>query len=957
MSGASSNKHPGNGLGGLSRSVALILVIFLLTTADGCTRRFFRVAADKEVNDILAEKDRYGIWPIRDWHVYPDGRARFADPTNPDHPPMPPDDIATDQLSPRPQQPGKGGVGRVEGTGYLDIMKTWDEANRKERTEAEEKAQKENEENPDIASGSGLNLGPVQELFDEPLRESKGFVLTMDQACELGLINSRDYQRFREALYLQALPVTAQRFSFAWQWTAIEQAIRQWAGPGSLEGHENNWTLGTTVGVSKLFSTGALLTSTFANTTVFNFLKPGNGLNSVSTINLDFVQPLLAGGGKAVTLEPLTQAERSLLYNIRAYWRFREQFYMLITLGSSLPPDLPTAAATLTSNPISTLAALNIASTDVSGGFVGYLSTLFREVDMAVDKKLVVDLKKALKILEGYQEGGMFSPLQVQQVNSTLLNAVNGVLTDQQFVVNALDQFKLVLGVPANLPLILDDAPARPITRQFDRYYAVIADAEAAYRAIEELDKLPADKMREALLSLYTTDKLVRGTKFRKEIIPVWDSWRKLSNKEINARIQQLNVERDKLLDTKTDLEMKGTELPAPDLARLREIELGLDVGHLEEVLRRYEQRSWEKRPKDQQTADRLRQFRLAAYSAQIVLVAARNERFDTVSTLWPELPPAPLPDCGGSGPDLLTIDVNEAQDLAVEAAMKNRVDLMNARAEVVDAWRQLRVTANALMGIFNVGFHLDSTTPPIGANPLAFASQRTNAELILQPELPLVRVTQRNNYRTAIINYQQARRNLINLEDNIAAQVRFDVRQLRLFANNYRIQKTVIRSLYFQVENALEVIVAPADPDNLKNTGTAGQANAAALTSQYLGALSGLNGSQTKLYDIWLSYLATRMELYLDLERLILDPRGVWTDEAGKASLGQTFDNPASEPRPSGVPGGPVIPQLNPFGGPLGGLGAPVGGRPAAGNGPGDAERQQPRLRFLSPAAATPLE
>ncbi len=66
----------------------------------------------------------------------------------------------------------------------------------------------------------------------------------------------------------------------------------------------------------------------------------------------------------------------------------------------------------------------------------------------------------------------------------------------------------------------------------------------------------------------------------------------------------------------------------------------------------------------------------------------------------------------------------------------------------------------------------------------------------------PLVRVTERNTYRTAQINYERARRNLMNLEDNIAAQVRFDVRQLHLFAENYKIQKKVIESLYSQVEN-----------------------------------------------------------------------------------------------------------------------------------------------------------
>ena len=614
--------QPGTQVGGLSRALALAAVIARARNRRWLYAAVLRVAADKEVNDILAEKDRYGIWPIREWHVYPDVPARFSDPTNPDRPPMPPDDIATDQLSPRPQTPGVAGVGRVEGTGYLEDLKAWDQANREERRAAEEKAKQQDIDNPDIAAGTGTRSGPIQELFDGALAQSEGFLLTFDQAQELALINNREYQSIREDLYLATLPVTTQRFSFAWQWAAIEQAFRQWAGPGSLEGHQNNWTLGTTVGVSKLFSTGALLTSTFANTTVFNFLKKGDGLNSVSTINLDLIQPLLRGGGKAVTLEPLTLAERNLMYTIRAYWRFREQFYANVALGAGVPSSLPAAVGSPVGGaPISTLAALGLASTDVAAGFSSYFSTLYREVDMAADKKLVIELQRALKILEGYQEGGMFSPLQVQQVNSTLLNAANTVLSDQQFVTNALDQFKLILGVPANMPLILDDAPARPITRQYDRYYAVISDAEAAYKKVEAMDQLTPAQMRAALVKRYTTDPLVRGTNFRKQIGPVWDTWQKLSDKEIAARVKALNADRNKLLDLKTDLELKGTELSKEDLARLREIEFAADVGNLEVALRRDEMRTWEKRPKELQTVDRLRQFRLVAYAAQIVLV------------------------------------------------------------------------------------------------------------------------------------------------------------------------------------------------------------------------------------------------------------------------------------------------------------------------------------------------
>src|SRR5207302_5501453 len=111
----------------------LFLGLGLIASLGGCTRAFYRKAADKEVADVLQEKDKFHDWQIEQFHVYPDPRARFADPTNPDRPPMPPDDDAAYKLSPHPQHPGHSGVGRVEGTGYLEMIKAWDASNREER--------------------------------------------------------------------------------------------------------------------------------------------------------------------------------------------------------------------------------------------------------------------------------------------------------------------------------------------------------------------------------------------------------------------------------------------------------------------------------------------------------------------------------------------------------------------------------------------------------------------------------------------------------------------------------------------------------------------------------------------------------------------------------------------------------------------------------------------------------
>jgi hypothetical protein len=886
------------------RRSGLVLVAALLLIV-GCTRNWYRQAADNEVNDILAEKDQYPAWKIESYHVYADPRARFASPCSPDRPPMPPDDQAAWQMSPHPQCPGccNPGVGNVESTTYLEIMKLWDADNRTARAAARKDA-----DTP--ATGSGA----IQASSDEPLAQP-GLLLNLEQAVELGLINSREYQSIREDLYLEALPVTLQRFSFAWQFAAVEDAFRQWAGVNANGGYQNNWTLGSKVSAAKLFSTGALLTASLANTTVFNFAR--DKVSSASLINVDFAQPLLQGGGKTVALEPLTQAERNLVYSIRAYGHFRSQFFTSITLGSNLPQNLAVAAGATTggSSPISTLAALGIAATDVSGQFRGYLPTLFRQLDLAVDQKYVRDLEKAVVIIQGYADGGQLPPLNADQVRSDLLNARNTVLKDQQDLSNAVDQFKLQLGVPANLPLVLDDAPARPITSQLDRFYEVQAEAEAAGRLVHDQDQLPPEKYRAFLVQVFTTTPLVRGTQFLTTMPAEWDTWKNLKTPaDVKTRLDNLDKEHKKLeaekltLEAQTPPDQKALEAVQ---ARMSEIEFQVGVGSLEQALRTYESRRWEKvKDKSDQVKLRLHDFRQAADAAELVLIGPRNERLAEVGRSWPELPATVI-----DGVDLLAVDTDEAQEHVARIALAGRWDLMNARAQVVDAWRLLAVTANALLGVLNVQYHLDSTTPPGGNRPLAFSAAATNQELIINAQLPLVRVAERNAYRAAIINYERARRALMALEDALAAQVRFDVRQLNLFAQNFKIQERLLALDYSLVENTLLQITAPLAPG-----GSLDPAAAAALVNQYRSALSTLNGAQTNMYRVWLSFLATRMQLYLDLERLPLDTRGVWIDESGKSAL---------------------IPA------------APAGGATGRSGGPGYQrdDEQPPRPRLLPPA------
>jgi outer membrane protein TolC len=887
----------------LSKGQLLLAVpLSCLLALTGCTRAFYRQRADDQVAHILTQKDQFADWRIEQYHVYPDPRARFADQTDPDRPPMPEDDPAASKMSPHPQNPGKAGVANIEGRGYLELLDVWDTENRAE-AEAESRTTKETGEQP--LAPYGGTAASTTALFTKPKPGVRPpYRLKLDQTVELGLINSREYQDARENLYLTALPVSLQRFAFAPQLFAASQAIREWAGSQTTGGPQNNWTVNSNAGATELFSTGALLLTNFANQTIIHLAGAGRGVTSQSEINLDLVQPLLRGGGLAVTLEPLTQAERDLLYEIREFARFRKTFYVAIAgggggsiTGASFQPVGVIASPTF--NPSAGFSSSGLfpgaippppvfgnpggrvvpgqsgqlgMQTALAAQVSGYQTTLLQAAQMRVDEYHLEKLIGYLKLAKAMQEGGDISQLQVDQFEQQVLIRRTSLLTDQQQYLQSLDQFKLQLGLPVTLPIELDDADFRPLNQQFQRY-------EDLFRLFDAASNEPAKfgtpelvaKVRGELRRMLTTSALVQGSRFQKEIEARWAVWEKLTADALDKRLANHREERRKLQDKQTDLETKGQALSEQDEQRLNRLNFEIDLGEFEKLLRDYEGQPWKKLADPaQQRRQQQAKFRYVLNAYTLVLAEARNERFRGLHERWPGLRKLCV-----DGVDLLKSEMDEAQTAVVQHAEANRLDLMNVRAEVTDAWRQLAIFANALMGTLSVQYHVDSTTPSGLANPLAFAGSRSHEELILNTELPLVRIQERNNYRASLINYQRARRVLQRAEDQVAFDVRNEILQLRQLEENYRIQVRQVELAYMTVENALDTFQAPPAPGTVTTP-----AAAAALTTQLINAQNSLYQAQFAMTTIWITYLNTRLQLYRDMELMPLDSRGVWIDD-----------------------------------------------------------------------------
>ncbi|WP_439623156.1 hypothetical protein [Gemmata sp.] len=934
---------------------ALLAALVLTLVGPGCSRKFFRKAADKDVEGIISQKNQFPDWEVKNWFTYPHPDARFADPFNPDRPPYPPDDPAARALSPNPQHPTKRtGVGRIDGEGYLHLLEQWDAENRARdgaagsvgavpepsgivQASAQVKVdlpaipvvqaapvaqpKKDGLPNPvppapsagqpDPAQGfpttqSLIALGGSPDDFLRALYTNQvGYRIRVDQAVSLGLINSREFQDRREDLYLAALPVTLERYNFAAKAFFTEQVIRDFAG-SDLNGGGRLWSLNTTTGVNKNFATGASLLVRLANQVVID-LGSNRPDIAVSNLTLSFVQPFLRGGGFAVNLEALTQSERGLLYGMRSYARFRKLFYVATVAG-------PAGGLGLTNNPYG-LQGLSVNLGRGIGGnltspVVGYYPLLQQSAVIANQRKNVAFLSQLLRLYEAFREGGQQSDLQVGQVEVQLLNSRGQLLgsvnpgggggggggSGIRGFLDALDNYKLQLGLPVTVGLDLDDAPLRPIREQLTRFeniYADLAKFETLARQYNLSD--PIGEFRPRWRRLLTESDLVRGTTFSRTIGARWDAWAGLTDDAFAARSADFRKQRTALLDERAKRQLANQPEPPAEVRRLAALDAELDLAAFERAVRVYAARPWLKLDGPARAANQAGAFRDVFYAFYQVALEARNERLADVRTKWPDLPPLLV-----NGVNLLDTDLDDAYTVGVQTALTGRLDLMNARGQVVDAFRQIAVQANALQGVFNVQYDHSAASPAGGSQPFNFSGSRSRQTLTFTGELPLVRRAERNDYRAALIGYQRQRRTLMAFEDNIATDVRNDIRELRTQAQLYRIQQRVVDLGYSQVDNAKELLVAPPAPGAASDAGSA-----AALTQQVLQAQSNLLTAQNALYTLWVNYLTARMNLYLDLELMQLDERGVWINEQGtEPDRGPAGGQPPERlpaPRPAG--------------------------------------------------------
>ena len=137
----------------------------------------------------------------------------------------------------------------------------------------------------------------------------------------------------------------------------------------------------------------------------------------------------------------------------------------------------------------------------------------------------------------------------------------------------------------------------------------------------------------------------------------------------------------------------------------------------------------------------------------------------------------------------------------ALEVAMDNRLDLLTLHDRIDDARRGVAIAKNALLPDLDLISSVTWETDPSHYRLGDYSFDRTSwrSELVLG--LPLERTSERNRYRSALIDVRGAQRDYEDALERIRAEVRSAVNQIRLEDRSLEIQRRNIEVVEKRLE------------------------------------------------------------------------------------------------------------------------------------------------------------
>lgn len=881
----------------LSRTKTVLVTLVLLQCLTGCTRRFWRLQAENDTYEAISEKQNNPHWQLPRIGLQADPRSRFHNPYDPDCEPLPPDDPAAHKFMHCAD--GKQGYKHWHDFGDTATVENpqWLE--------------------PYSVLINGGDLSASHNQVNIPR-------LNLTDSLELTYIHSREYQTQLEDVYLTALSLTEQRY-------LLNTRFRL-GGPGlggalfgSVRGANGRTrhTLNNGIGIQQLLPSGGQFAVDVLNSVTWN---PRSGV-SATGLAWSLSQPLLEQAGRKVRMESLVQAERNLLYQVRDMARFRQTIftdvardYLRLQQASQniinqennirqLEEQIESGEVEDSWEPLAVREPLARFpdGAEIPESLSGqltydgeYLSWSGEITEAQKQELLAISddevFQARIQQLISWRETNVVS-LGVSQLITRLNRAQNDLEGAKRVLADQLDDFKIRMGLPPNVEIVIDDTFVAPF-ELIDGDLLGLQDQLQEFQKTQGPTLIPSPRGTASALSLappyadlkqYVSDlRKLRDTiqnkgleLVKQDFVPIrsiLDSTSDDLTAATDGRAFNSKEERDRVIkDVARDLrlyrlnarefEQRSQGLDLLESLLTAESPEALvasqDIDGDMKISRSELPDGWSKLPGIRgaakvSDADELVNTRKLSVDEFVMQVrnAAIQIRQDILQiTQGLQVVQAGLR-VEAIRLNPFTIDGIEGTptiEQVIELGIKNRHDLMNDRAAVMDARRNLEVTANALKALLD----LDVS----GNVDLDGGNSTDTVNVTLDFKAPLDHIQERNNYNAAQITYQRARRSYMAAEDAVKRSIRGGWRQLIVARQQLEIDRQTVRNAALQYDN---VVTAPSESNNLS----------------LLNALDTVLQAQNSLVSNWITYETNRLNIFRDMGIMEVNQDGIWTDD-----------------------------------------------------------------------------
>ena len=256
------------------------------------------------------------------------------------------------------------------------------------------------------------HLGGTCDL-DRCITDNGVLRLTLVDALQVAAANNRDYQGQKEDVFRSALDLDLEEDEFRNTFAGALATLFSVDTVPTVTGFENSGSLDW----SKKLKAGATITAGLAIDLVK--LMTGGSQSSLGiSADASITIPLLRGAGRHIFTEPLTQAQRNVIYEIWSFERYKKTL------------------------------AVRVASE--------YLSVLQRLDRIKVAEDNYRRLMASVKREQMLAKAGRRRQIDVDRTKQAELSARQSWISEQQNYASRLDSFKNTLGLPTDAKIELD---------------------------------------------------------------------------------------------------------------------------------------------------------------------------------------------------------------------------------------------------------------------------------------------------------------------------------------------------------------------------------------------------------------------------------------------------------------------------------------------------------------------